>query len=178
MNQDKNEHYVRNHMCSYERLKKDHPILLDINKHFINTLLKGVTSKLSVKEKFFKPYEVLVKKDISVAQFNQIYKAVRDFDPKHRAKLHTSTREESLKDGRVLTRTLVFTDIYDFVFHMNKLTESNIETSLMKMVNKNKLQVVIDQSNPLTIKYVSSKTLLTLHCKYEVVNQYGTVVSY
>ena len=161
-------------MSSYSHLAKKTAPVVNILNFVLNRSLKGIYRKLSFRQKYRKPWRIVVSEPIAREIFYKWFKAINDYLPDFGRTVEIVKN----KYGKTVSYRIKFTHIGTFKLHVGKIIgKDKINFVRENKTTKEKVEIVCTNENPIKIDYnITKRTLINL--KYSLSNRYGQLCSF
>ena len=161
-------------MSSYSHLAKKTAPVVNILNFVLNRSLKGIYRKLSFRQKYRKPWTIVVSEPIAREIFYKGFKDINDYLPDFGRTVEIVKN----KYGKTVSYRIKFTHTDTFKLHVGKIIgKDKINFVKESKATKEKVEVVCTDENPIKIDYnITKGTLINL--KYNLSNRYGQLYSF
>lgn len=142
--------------------------------HFVE-VIKLVYKKITQKENFRNPWEIILKREIFSQLYIQFYRAIKDF----RTSFGRTVTVDRDSKNKIKSIKIVFTNLSALKLHLKELTNlSKADISkyfARSWKNGNTAKVVVSEEKPVVFIFKISTNSLVINMSYELKNKYGTV---
>ena len=143
----------------------------------ITAILTQLRRQIKTRQSNWHPWQINISRLINDKVFWEAYRAIRDF----RSNFGYRIVQERFRNGKLKKIIITFHHSGAFKYYMLQLCNGNIAVgNFLKrdLPHGIKGKILITQEKPLIFTYITSSSLCKVTAYYEIVNEYGTVVSF
>ena len=160
---------------SYEFLKLRKVEFYDLIHYHFKDLFRSVHRRLTKKMSIRNPWHIVVSEKMHGSIFMYWFNAMKEHGSDF-GRHFTIKRDRQQNIKNII---IEFNHVGTMIYHLSKaLGDTGADKCFQKELGKCVGSIVVDEENPFVMEFNFTRNIISLNCKYEVVNQFGYVISH